>query len=176
LFSLAAGLVCAACGGGGHDRPKSESNFYGYTLEQLTQAVPLLRVEGGTLPVRSRGAQTSFFMPGTTITRFDPLTGQPTFERFTDGYSVPAWFVVVTALSAEGEEVATGWTARTIWAVRGDQMISSRDLKESEAKAFGAVFFNPPFPADGAWAVAEMVRGQEVQLVAALISWTLVDH
>lgn len=171
FLTILSGVVCAACGGDSHERPQSESNFYGYTLEQLAQAT-VLSMEAGTLTVRSRGAQTSYYVPGLTIPGYDPRTGQTTFNGFTEGYSVPVWYVVVAAMSVEGNEVATGWTARTVWVVRGDRMISSRSVTDHEDTAFGSVFLNPPFPAEGARAVAEMVRGQEVQLVGAAIVWT----
>lgn len=170
FLAILASVVCAACGGGGHDRPQSESNLYGYTIEQLAQAM-VLRVDGGTQAVRSRGAQTSYYVPGLTTPGYDPRTGQATFNGFSEGYSVPAWYVVIAATSPEGNEVATGWTARTVWVVRGDRMISSRSVTDHEDTAFGTAFINPPFPAEGARAVAEMVRGQEVQLVGAVIEW-----
>lgn len=175
LATLGAGALSAACGGGGHDRPESESNLYGYTIDQLMQTAPLLRREEGPLAVQARGGQTSFFVPGITFPEYDPFTGRTTFDRIGESYSMRAWYVVVSALSPEGSEVATGWIARTIWVLSAGQFISSRDVKDLNSGAFGAVFLNPPFAVEGTWAVAEMVRGHEIQLVGAQIAWTLSD-
>ena len=168
--------MSAACGGGGHDRPKSETNLYGYQVEQLMQAVPILQVEGGTLAVRARGGQTSFYVPGITMPDYDPITGRTTFSQVSESYSVRAWYVALSAITPEEQEISTGWMARTLWIVSAVQVISSRDVKASDDGVFGAVFLNPPFASDGTWAVAEMVRGSEVQLVGAQIVWTLNDR
>lgn len=163
---LTASLV--ACGGGSEE-PRSERNAYGYTVAQMQAAASTASSPAGTATLDAAGFRQSLFQPGDSG-GYDPVTGQ--FNPPTVGDSYPVWFVVVVFRDAAGVAVKTDWAIRTVWVLRGEEFISSRDLSpQGDAVAFVATYPNPPFSIDGTKAVVELVQGSTTVLASVPLKW-----
>jgi hypothetical protein len=172
---MAAGalLVVAACGGQSENRPQSERNLYDKTVAELVAAPSAASSPSGDLRVVTSAVSQTLYVPSIQMPRVDPITGRTDWEISSPGYEMATWYVAAWLEDATAQRTSGGWVARTIWVVRGNDYVSSRDLNEQDAENAVAVgvFPNPPFARDGTRAVVELVRGAQSTLVSAPITW-----
>jgi len=167
-YLLAVVAFVVGCGGG-TDEPQSQRNAYGYTVAQMQAAASTVSSPAGVATLDAAGFRQSLFQPG-DFGNYDPVTGQ--FRPATGGIAYPVWFVAVVFRDAAGTAVKTDWTIRTVWVLRGEALVSSRDLHtRSDAVAFVATYPNPPFATDGTTAVVELVQGSTTALAAVPLRW-----
>ena len=162
--------VLSACGGSGDGSPESERNLYGRQLQELQQATATL--DGGSNPLRTLASEHMLYQSDTQFWRLNPVTGSLEIEQRPGGAPLHSWLVVAAILDGTGSPVVTQWRPQTIWVVRGNDYISSRDLLHPNDTVFGVSFPQPPFSREGAIVVVEFVRGAEVKLVASAPVWS----
>lgn len=166
--------VATACDGagnfGGDARPQSERNLYSWQLQELQQA-PTTITEGA-FSLRTLVSERTFFQPDTPFWRVNPITGNVEIEQRPGGAPFRSWLLVAAIVDGSGSPVVTAWRPQTIWIVRGDDYVSSRNLIGPTDAAFGVIFPEPPFSRDRTVVVVEFVRGTEASLIASTPVWS----
>ena len=170
LFQVFALLLTASCGGD-PSGPQSERNAYGKTLQQMKNAPVSVTSNVGTVSLKSWAFEYSYFQPDQMTWMVDPLTGVLRVVSPNSGTSLRTWYVGVTLNDESGNSVSTDWTFQTLWVMRGDDFISSRELTTKDNQLFIGGYPSPPFSRDGTRVVVELTRGTESVLVSDVLKW-----
>jgi hypothetical protein len=162
-FVVAVTVAVAGCGGGS-DEPQSERKAYGRTVQELQQAPSTVDSNVGPVTLRAGATRIATLDYDEGNWSVDPFTGRANYEPGSVSSSGEVWLVGVALVTAASPAaVQTDWAVRTLWLLNRSAFVSSRKLNTAGA-AVWAEYPNPPFSATVA--VAELVRGEETQLVS----------